>query len=112
MQLSLFARLEDLVRPGARERRSRKPQAGGWQIIDHACRHCMGRIVAGPGPDGGEMVRCTECGAEEHGAHDALCYCGVELPGVGRAFECFRNPKQSLSVPQQVLVRERAVEGA
>lgn len=75
-----------------------------WKIADHSCRHCMGRVLVSD-----TIARCSECGTEVEGAHNALCWCGVEMPGHGPVFECFRNPAPSVSAPQEVLVRERAV---
>ena len=77
-----------------------------WEIIDHACRHCMGRLVQRENDSGDTITRCCECGASEVGEHDALCWCGVEVREE-KAFECFRNLNQSMSAPQEILVRER-----
>ncbi len=73
-----------------------------WEITDHACRHCFGRILRCSDDD---RYRCSECGAEAFGTHEALCWCGVEVGGE-RTFECLRNPAKSEQVPQEIIVRE------
>ena len=80
---------------------------GEWNISDHSCRHCMGRVLIGQSSDGLPLAHCSECGEEMVGGHDAICWCGVEMPGHGRTFECFHNPRISLSAPQEIRVRER-----
>lgn len=80
-----------------------------WEIVDHACRHCMGRLVVRQNEEGQSFTRCCECGAEVLGGHDALCWCGVEVRGESHVFECFRNLRQNMEVPQEILVRERRV---
>lgn len=84
----------------------------GWEFADHACRHCMGRVMRRVNPDGQVVVRCAECGSSAVGEPQALCWCGVEVRGHGTVFECFRNPEVTLTTPQEVLVRERKVERA
>lgn len=81
---------------------------GGWEFTDHACRHCMGRIMRRSEPDDGPAEnRCAECGQTALGDAHALCWCGVEIKGHGHAFECFRNEQPTVSTPQQILVREK-----
>ncbi len=83
-----------------------------WAITDHACRHCMGRRLTSVRPETGEpFSRCAECGAEEDGPHDNLCWCGVEMPGCGRVFECFRKHRETKFGRQEVMVRELPLDG-
>lgn len=77
-----------------------------WELTDHACRHCMGRLLRSVTP-AGSTVCCAECGATVSGECDELCWCGVEVKGYGRVFECVRNPHMSMETPQQILVREK-----
>lgn len=87
----------------------KKRTSAGWEFTDHACRHCMGRIMRRVNPNGMVVVRCAECGASVVGEHDGLCWCGVEVRGHGSVFECFKNQSVTMSTPQEVLVRERKI---
>ena len=79
----------------------------GWELIDHACHHCAGRIVKRVNDEGELLHRCTNCGTEVVGKHSNLCWCGVEVGRYGVVFECFVNPAKSLSMPQEILIREK-----
>ena len=91
------------------KRRKRFRRDGHWEISDHSCKHCMGRLLRRQLVDGTETHRCCECGASEPGDHTKLCWCGVEVRGHGRVFECYRNREQSDATPHEVLVRERVL---
>lgn len=80
----------------------------GWGLIDHVCQHCAGRIISRTTDEGELQHRCTNCGAEVMGEHTELCWCGASVQKYGLVFECFVNPKKSISMPQEVLIRERA----
>ncbi len=107
-QLSLFDTL-----PGGkpREETAQRPKrvAAGWTVVDHACRHCGGRVLVRLHKGRQVASRCAECGAEGDGDHSTVCCCGEDLGALGRALECFRNPNVSREVPYQILVRERVV---
>lgn len=105
MQLTLFAVEEAYPAPVATKKKKRA--SAGWELTDHACRHCMGRVLRRVNPDGVVVVRCAECGASVAGDVESLCCCGEEVRGHGAVFECVRNPKVSSAVPQEILVRER-----
>lgn len=102
MQFNFFGEAAAPQKP-----RKKRHNKGGWDLIPHACKHCRGRLLRRENPDGAVVVRCAECGASAAGEHDALCYCGVEVRGHGRVFECIENPSVSPAMPQQVLVREK-----
>lgn len=90
-------------------RRKRFHRHGHWEIADHSCKVCMGRLLRRTMADGTETHRCCECGASTPGGHEKLCWCGVEVRGHGAVFECYRNPERSEAAPQEVLVRERVM---
>ncbi|RMD61672.1 hypothetical protein D6833_07935 [Candidatus Parcubacteria bacterium] len=73
-----------------------------WEITDHACRYCFGRVLRST-DDG--IFRCAECGKEAEETHERLCWCGAEVGGE-RAFKCMRNPNRTAKTPQEVIVRE------
>lgn len=91
------------------EHNKKKKGSSGWEFTDHACKHCMGRVLRRVNPGGVVVVRCAECGASATGEHEALCWCGVEVRQHGNIFECYRNPEVSLGVPQEILVREKPI---
>jgi hypothetical protein len=77
-----------------------------WEIVDHACKNCAGRLVKRKS-GGVTEHRCTNCGETVEGDHLTLCWCGVDVSKHGKVFECFKNPKKSLSMPQEILIREK-----
>lgn len=94
-----------------------------WEIMDHVCRSCMGRIakrvatrgeVLGTRSDGtkirmegGEIVvRCVECGLEAMGFDvtvRSVCACGIERQ---HGFRCTKNPHRSEEFPNEIVVGE------
>lgn len=104
MQLSL---LGDAPVSAGPTRRQKKRMRAGWEPINHACRHCGGRLLQKEGADGVMVVRCPQCDATASGDHESLCCCGEEVAGLGRVWECFVNPAPTRANPQVVLVRER-----
>lgn len=72
-----------------------------WSLADHACRHCFGRLLSGAGG----VWRCAECGAQHRGEVEGLCWCGVEVPGVGRPYRCVRNHGDQ-AIRQEIVVEE------
>lgn len=122
MQLGLFGWVEEtlrprrpkVVRPASAGRKHQlgpvRPTPAGWAVSDHACRHCVGRVLTSTNAEGLPIARCAQCGATSNGEHDALCWCGQEMPGHGRVFECVRNPDASLTDPHEIIVRERPLK--
>lgn len=80
-----------------------------WQVTPHACHNCMGRVLERIDEYGQNVVRCAECGQMRNGTAEAICWCGVDVKVHGKVFECIENPAVSISVPQEILVRERKV---
>jgi hypothetical protein len=82
-----------------------------WQVIDHACAQCLGRLLM---RQVGNLLeyRCSECDATGSGSHESLCWCGVEVKNHGKVFECVLNDHKSPTLLNQVLVAERRVEKA
>ena len=81
-----------------------------WEIIDHACVHCMGRLLQRIDASDMVVVRCAECGETETQSHERLCWCSVEVRGKRDVFECFLNLEVTPEVPQEILVRETPVK--
>lgn len=81
----------------------------GWDLVDHACHHCLGRILMRRHKDGTVEARCAECGAHSRDGIREVCCCGADCGKLGHVLECFRNPEVTQSVPQEILVRERLV---
>lgn len=64
-----------------------------WNLTDHVCRVCLGRILVGRGASGGWVHRCADCGLELAGRVEALCACGARLKtGKNAGLRCTKNP--------------------
>lgn len=50
-----------------------------WEISDHLCRVCLGRVLTSTGADGVTVARCSYCGNEHQGEPQSICCCGVRL---------------------------------
>ncbi len=82
--------------------------ASGWNLTNHACRHCLGRLLTRQVDVVKVETKCAECEASVTGEHEALCCCGVECGSLGKVLECYVNDHAGKSIPQAILVRERA----
>lgn len=90
-----------------------------FELIDHCCRLCGGRLLQRSGEGGPVQVRCAECAAlaecapHERLPYAALCFCGVRLAsGADAGLRCRRAEKRSPERPQEVVVRhEPAPDG-
>jgi len=64
----------------------------GWELTDHCCRVCLGRIVRRSTPEGWRH-RCADCGGVKLGRVETLCACGTKLHGGRNAgLRCRKNP--------------------
>lgn len=78
--------------------------SAGWEITDHCCRRCFGRILRR-----GETVCCADCGAEAEGEPQELCACGTRFAnGKPMGLRCVANPNVSADLPMQIV----AIPGA
>jgi hypothetical protein len=86
-----------------------------WELTEHACRICMGRVLVRKEPSGLRIARCAECGATAEDAHtrDAIhkvCACGAKQRSAetGRQKDagrrCIRNPYLRPELPQEIVV--------
>ncbi len=75
-----------------------------WSILPHLCAACFGRLLAST--DGRMLVRCSECGAEAEGGHEALCACGALPPGSRVRLRCVRNEHRTPDAPNEIVVVE------
>lgn len=57
-----------------------------WQILDHLCRVCLGRILMSLED---ARYRCACCGRES-AALSEVCCCGIQEAGL--RYACERNP--------------------
>ena len=75
-----------------------------WTMLDHVCRHCMGRLLQTD-----DVLMCAQCGKAETVAKGAkfptfrLCCCGLSEPVGSRRvgmphrqpFRCVPNPRKT-----------------
>jgi hypothetical protein len=80
-----------------------------WEVSDHACRYCFGRVLVRTRRGKVIQARCAECAQHRFGTVEKLCCCGVEAGALGRALECVPNPQINVEAPQEIMVRERTV---
>lgn len=107
LQLNLFGETPAPPVDQAPVRTRRDTRRGGWELVDHACQHCLGRVLVRRKRGRTVEVRCAECGATARGDIAEVCCCGATCGTVGHVLECFRNPHVTPACPQEVLVRER-----
>lgn len=76
-----------------------------WEILDHVCRLCHGRLLRSQGDDGKTIVRCAECDTEVQGRVENLCACGAKLRN-GRlaGLKCQVNPAPTIEQPARVVI--------
>jgi hypothetical protein len=72
-----------------------------WNLTDHTCRICLGRILETEG-----LFMCSACEAETSGVPDAICGCGIRVGESKRdgGFRCAPNPNRSPSNPSAVVI--------
>lgn len=77
-----------------------------WELTDHVCRVCLGRVLRRKGVAGGWVHRCSDCGLEMAGRIESICACGVHLKtGKNAGLRCVRNPDgPSPENPAEVVV--------
>lgn len=80
--------------------------SGGWTIIDHACRVCLGRVLQHA--DNTRWFRCADCGIDGIDAPDSICACGAILQtGKSAGLRCVENPDRGPVAPWEVIATER-----
>lgn len=76
-----------------------------WELTDHVCRACFGRIVLSADAGPGRRYRCTNCGLEAIGRDPAcVCACGLRLKnGKDAGLRCERNGAPTPEFPSEVV---------
>jgi hypothetical protein len=75
-----------------------------WEILDHICRVCFGRLLRRRASDNKTIVRCADCDAEAIGHVEALCVCGAKLVrGRLSGLRCRINPQPTPEQPSRVV---------
>lgn len=109
LQLNLFGEAPVPAPPEPPPRVRRDTGAGGWELVEHACQHCLGRVLVRRKRGVTVEARCAECGAHSFEGIADVCCCGAQCGTIGHVLECFRNPAPTPALPQEVLVRERPI---
>jgi len=80
------------------------PEPDLWEVTDHVCRLCFGRLLRRVAA-GVTTVRCAQCDTEVTGRVETLCACGAKLPN-GRlaGLACRVNPAPTLEQSARVVV--------
>lgn len=75
-----------------------------WELTDHVCADCLGRVLERTTEDGTMIVRCADCGHEMEGGHRLICMCGLTLKtGKAAGFYCGRNDKHKPGKTQEIV---------
>jgi len=76
-----------------------------WEVLDHVCRVCYGRLLRTKADDGTVLVRCAECETEVTGRVENLCACGAKLRnGKLAGLQCRVNAAPTTEQPARVVV--------
>lgn len=71
---------------------------GGWNLTQHCCATCLGRVVERSG-----IYRCATCGREAREVRDVCC-CGLKrADGQSLGFRCEVNPDKSPRMPAEIV---------
>lgn len=89
---------------------TRAEHASLFELTDHVCRVCFGRILKGHRPEGhpdehAHRYVCTNCGAESvHRSISSLCACGMRTKtGRDYGLRCQRNEQPTPEFPSVVI---------
>jgi hypothetical protein len=87
-------------------------QPARFELTNHVCRRCFGRVLARPLPDGSCLFLCAECELEAIGQTPAvMCACGMRgrgekgAGGLDMGLRCVANPKPSPLAPMRVIAQ-------
>jgi hypothetical protein len=83
------------------------PDQFGWDLTQHVCRICFGRIIHRYTVEQVHVHRCTNCGVETRSEHDtvhALCACGIKLRSKKDAgIRCVANTNKCPEQPAEIV---------
>lgn len=76
-----------------------------WEITDHVCRVCFGRVLVGVGDNNKGLARCADCGVTG-AVVKAICTCGIPMnTGGNGGLRCMKNPRITIENPAEIVVR-------
>jgi hypothetical protein len=76
-----------------------------WNLTEHVCRECLGRIVVRAGCRIKKIHRCASCGLEAAGPVEKICACGCRLKeGSDVVYQCVPNSNPSPGFPVEITV--------
>lgn len=75
-----------------------------WELTEHICGQCLGRVLERTADDGTVIARCPDCEIEKPGGHRSICTCGLTLrTGKAAGFYCARNDKHKPGKTQEIV---------
>jgi hypothetical protein len=82
------------------------PDKSEYQLTDHCCRICLGRILRQIHYEHLPIHKCSNCGVEVISAHvHGLCCCGMKLRnGKNANMRCIVNTKKCPEQPSEIVV--------
>lgn len=85
-----------------------------WELTNHICGACFGRVLSRPMPDldgvaaTTRIYRCAECGIERVGHSSAIiCACGFKVNGrTNLGLRCELNTTKTPEFPAEIIARQ------
>jgi hypothetical protein len=75
-----------------------------WELSEHVCRVCLGRVLRRRDSVRGWVNRCADCGEEVAGGVTSLCVCGATFrTGKNAGLRCVRHQPTPES-PSEIIV--------
>jgi hypothetical protein len=86
---------------------SKKKRKETWEISQHCCKICFGKILTRQVSPTVTECKCAECGVSTYGSVLNLCWCGKTAGQIyGRIFRCKPNDNPRPELPNLILVEE------
>jgi hypothetical protein len=83
-----------------------------YQLTDHVCRGCFGRVLMRETFDHRRIYRCAQCGIPERAGKNetVFCCCGIKLKGGKDAgVRCKVNEDRSSEFTSEVMAEQEKV---
>lgn len=79
-----------------------------WELTDHCCRICFGRVLKRTTFDRRKIYRCSNCETEVVGdSSQCLCCCGIKLrTNKDAGIRCIVNPSRTPENPSYIVAEQ------
>lgn len=86
----------------------KKKEAEKWELLDHVCGTCFGRLLSRPADDGMCVFQCSNCGTTIISLRvEDICACGIKVnPGATEVkIRCLKNDNVTPKVPSVIIAK-------